>query len=353
MLIVLNMSCHPYLHACGSGDAQTTFRFFDISGELARAPQLIATHEPRSSSHEFFLWLDPDDPSRALLYVSIAAGISVLDISDVRDGIVSEVATWAVPERGDDVHSVSVSPDGRRAYVSALTDGVLVLDTSALGDAASDPLIEEITSPSTRPEWGPPGAHSAVPVPGTSYVLTTDEVYGRAAGGPGASGCPWGWARLIDVEDEASPRVVSEYRVEPWNTSCPVEPGDADIDRDRFASFSSHNPTATTNLALITSHAAGLQVVGVDDPRAPRRLAEFVPDPIDEVAVADPGLTSGAEKVAMWSYPIVRDGLIYVVDVRNGLYVLRYRGPLEDELVGIGFLEGNSNLGDAVGDARS
>jgi hypothetical protein len=35
--------------------------------------------------------------------------------------------------------------------------------------------------------------------------------------------------------------------------------------------------------------------------------------------------------------------LIYVVDIRNGLYVLRYTGPHADE---VAFLEGNSNLGD-------
>jgi hypothetical protein len=50
----------------------------------------------------------------------------------------------------------------------------------------------------------------------------------------------------------------------------------------------------------------------------------------------------------MWSYPIIRDGLIYVIDVRNGLYVLRYTGPRQDEIANIDFLEGNSNLGDAV-----
>jgi hypothetical protein len=50
----------------------------------------------------------------------------------------------------------------------------------------------------------------------------------------------------------------------------------------------------------------------------------------------------------MWSFPIVNDGLVYVVDIRNGLYVLRYTGPHAGEVAGLGFLEGNSNLGDAA-----
>jgi hypothetical protein len=50
----------------------------------------------------------------------------------------------------------------------------------------------------------------------------------------------------------------------------------------------------------------------------------------------------------MWSYPIIEDGLIYVVDLRNGLYVLEYHGAFEKEVRRIGFLEGNSNQGDAL-----
>ncbi len=35
-------------------------------------------------------------------------------------------------------------------------------------------------------------------------------------------------------------------------------------------------------------------------------------------------LSRGPNKVVMWSFPIIKDGLIYVVDIRNGLLVLRY-----------------------------
>jgi hypothetical protein len=71
------------------------------------------------------------------------------------------------------------------------------------------------------------------------------------------------------------------------------------------------------------------------------------------VMLEDPRLSSDPdtgrqEKVVMWSYPIIKDGLIYVVDLRNGLYVLEYRGAFEREVGRIGFLEGNSNQGDAL-----
>ena len=45
---------------------------------------------------------------------------------------------------------------------------------------------------------------------------------------------------------------------------------------------------------------------------------------------------------------LIGDGLIYVIDLRNGLYMLDYNGPFEKEVDRITFLEGNSNLGHAL-----
>ena len=73
-----------------------------------------------------------------------------------------------------------------------------------------------------------------------------------------------------------------------------------------------------------------------------------MPKPLNKVALDDPALSEGPNKVVFWSYPIIRNGLIYAIDIRNCLYVLRYAGSHTDEVAGINFLEGNSNLGDAI-----
>jgi len=52
--------------------------------------------------------------------------------------------------------------------------------------------------------------------------------------------------------------------------------------------------------------------------------------------------------VVVWSFSIISHGLVYVVDIRNGLYALRYTRPRAKEVERIRFLEGNSNLGDAL-----
>ncbi len=38
----------------------------------------------------------------------------------------------------------------------------------------------------------------------------------------------------------------------------------------------------------------------------------------------------------------------YVIDIRNGLYILRYTGPQASEAADIHFFEGSSNLSDAL-----
>jgi hypothetical protein len=172
---------------------------------------------------------------------------------------------------------------------------------------------------------------------GKPYVLVTEEVYGR---------CPWGWISLFDITNEASPRIVSEYKLDPFNMleQC----GAFSADPYRFTSFAAHNPTLTRNLAFITWHSGGLQAISIEDPLQPRKVAEFLPSPLPSVGTEDPALSSGLDKVVMWSYPIIKDGLIYVVDIRNGFYILKYHGPFEEEVTGIRFLEGNSNLGEPL-----
>jgi hypothetical protein len=118
-------------------------------------------------------------------------------------------------------------------------------------------------------------------------------------------------------------------------------------------SLLAHNPTLRPRLAFTTWHSGGFQAISIQRARRPYQLAEYFPEPLDEVMLEDPRLSSDPdtgrhEKVVMWSYPIIKDGLIYVVDLRNGLYVLKYGGRFSKEVERISFLEGNSNQGHAL-----
>jgi len=340
ILIVLHTNCGAgQAHVC-QVPATNSFRFYDISGEKGAAPVLL--YEFDRNTHEFFLWEDPFDPERALIFAAGAGStFQIYDISPVADG--GEPATLFSGGHGysGGAHSMSVSNDGSTAYFALLTGGFAVADVSDFTQGAEDPQFRRITSNSDRPTWPGPGAHSAVKIPGRDWVYASDEVYGTATGS--AHGCPWGWARMIDIADPAKPSVESEYKL-PQN-----EADFCDTDQPRpFSSYSAHNPTLTPNVVLTSWHSGGLQAIDVSDPLAPTQLAEFKPDPLPFVITEDPRLSLGQDKVVMWSFPIIQDGLIYVADLRNGLYILRYWGNHQAEVQQTTFLEGNSNQGHAL-----
>ena len=411
LLIVMDFHCSHLIHACQSGtDAQFPFdiAFFDLTDP--QQPRFISRYVPTSQAgkqvkpHEMFLWVDPSDQNRALLYLSTptifknasSPNLIVADISRVsQGGRVVEIAegNWnslypgtdradypVVPSSRDTcgpydcnlfVHSMSVSIDGTRAFLSMEAGQFLILNTAAVAKDTSPGSVlslsgDLITSPWDRPVWGQTPAdpqavpdnckkacangHSAVKVPGRQFVLTTDEVYGTFT--DPKFGCPWGWERLIDISDQAHPKIVSEFKIPQDEQSfCGSQSDDAAT--EQFTSYSSHNPTVLRDLAIVAWHSGGLQITDISDAAHPVGAAAFFPDTLKTVATEDPALSRGPNKTIMWSYPIIKDGLIYVVDIRNGLYILRYTGPHADEVSNVKFLEGNSNLGDAAALERS
>jgi len=48
--------------------------------------------------------------------------------------------------------------------------------------------------------------------------------------------------------------------------------------------------------------------------------------------------------VQLWSYPILREGLIYVSDIQSGLYILRYTGLEAEGVAKVPLAEGNITL---------
>jgi hypothetical protein len=369
ILIVLNTNCGvgDMLHHC-TQPSISNFRFYDISGAHASSPRLI--HQLNADTHEFFLWEDPRNPDRALIFAGNASStcairggspscpFSVWDISPLLDGeapitLFSGLhgytrfppAPEPVQKPTGGLHSLSISNDGARAYFALLTGGFAVVDVSDFAAGRPNPQPHPITLNEARPVWPGPGAHSAIKFWKRDWAWVSDEVYGTATGA--GHGCPWGWARIVNIDDPQRPTVRADYRL-PEN-----DPSTCDDWNPPRTSYSAHNPTLTPKIAFTTWHSGGFQAVSIQRPTRPSQLAEFFPRPLDEVMLEDPRLSSDPdtgrhEKVVMWSYPIIKDGLIYVIDLRNGLYVLKYRGDFQKEIDRITFLEGNSNQGHAL-----
>ena len=338
LLIVLNLRCSPDLHGCGGPGEGESLKFFDISDR--RAPVLLSTYavngtmfRPRSP-HEFFVW---SDDTRVLVYVTAPPSSPSLEVIDATDpSAPTQLAAWdpamaglVKHAGGDDIlHSISISDDGTRAYLSHQQSGLLVADVSAL------PAITLVTPPDKALTWEPAltmGPHSAVPMQGRDLLVVTEEIYPM----PFGTGCPWGHLHVVDMADPTALVQVGELGLPENDPSYCATP------RPNIT-YTAHNVTTTEDLALVTWYAGGLQAIDVSDPTQPFQLAELRPEPLASVAVEDPAL--GGAPIEMWSYPIIKDGLIYVVDARNGLYVLSYHGRWAEQIAHVTFREGNSNL---------
>jgi hypothetical protein len=388
LLIELSFRCSRVIHVCPRGNDTTfafAYRFFDLADPVH--PVMIHRHVTTSAAgvaikpHEFYLWTDPANQDRALLYESTPS----VSVDPARPNFVVEDIS-AVPGGGDvklvaqgnwnqlfpgasnpaaydfdlSLHSMTPTPDGKTTYLAYLRGGMLVLDTSDVVNNVSPGTVislnDKLLTPiANRATWGAGAhcdgntsvgcgeSHSAVPVPGRPFEVSIDEVYGKFT--TPSFGWPWGWMRIIDVGDPSAPQIVGEYKIFQDTQAFASQ---ADPDTQNYTSYSTHNPVVLPQLVIDSWHSGGLQAVNIADPKRPHQAGWFSPVPLDSVALEDPALSRGPNKVVMWSFPIIRDGLIYVVDIRNGLYILRYTGFQQHVVDHIAFLEGNSNLGDAA-----
>ncbi len=325
--------------------------------------------------HEFFLWADPDETHdvdghpRILTYITAPIGppnVLVIEATDPADPSIiglydagypvvsprEEAATFI----GTYAHSISLSPDGTEAYLSYWDGGVFTVDTSDFAAASPVPVMRPTGAESIPyaylEDLG--NTHSAVRAGDTNVAVTGDEIYITT------DGCPYGWLRTIDLGDTTTPpSQLGEYRLaenDPANCEGGFPTSRNAMGLPIDGTFSMHNQTVTATTVYTSWYGGGLRVIDITDPAAPAEVGAFVPVPVEDIAQspATSAPTHGARAgfdddwwVATWSYPVLRDGLIYVTDVRSGLYILRPTddAPFAEEVASIGFLEGNSNLG--------
>ena len=223
VLIVLHTNCGGTPRTSARRGAARASSYYDISGENAKTPKLL--HQNTLDTHEFFIWEDPVNPKRALLFAASAGSrLQIYDLSPLLEGRGKEPGTAPAPVRtfdglhgfgnsnGSGIHSFSVSNDGKRGYFALLTRGFGVVDFTDFTD--NDPATNTyrtITPTANRPTWPGPGAHSAVKLWNQDWVYVSDEVYGTQTGN--GHGCPWGWTRMIDIADETRPVVRSDFRL--------------------------------------------------------------------------------------------------------------------------------------------
>jgi len=192
---------------------------------------------------------------------------------------------------------------GDRAFVGMWDSGMVVLDVT---DRASPQVI-------SRLHWEDGGhTHTCLPLPGRSLVVVTDEAVDDGCGGPPHM------IRVVDIADEANPRVAS---------ICPVPEGDF---CDRGLRFGSHNlhenrpgSYRSERLIFATYFNAGLRVYDLVDPGAPVEVAHWIP-------ACPPG-----QAAAQINDVFVDAGhTVYVTDrINGGLYILEPEPWLRRQMI--------------------
>jgi len=179
--------------------------------------------------------------------------------------------------------------------------------------------VAYLTKPKTVASYNyhppfPEPTHTVMPVPGKPggkrIALTIDEEdQAQSANEEQARrGRPHAGILVFDVSDYANVKPLSLFEVSELDSPFARTPG------SRFGAHQFHERMAGT-LVFAVWFGAGLRVIDVADPTAPREVGYFIPDPV-------------GGRPAPQSNDVVLDqrGLVYMVDRHVGFDVLEFDG---------------------------
>lgn len=180
------------------------------------------------------------------------------------------------------LHSVTLSADGRTAYLSFWDVGMLILDVS-------EPATPRLRGRFEEPRTAEGNMHSIGLAHGGTLALVGDET----------ARPPWGRLRLVDVSDPANAVQVGTFE---------TQHSAAGTSGSEYA-YTIHNPLPDDrdpNRAYLAWYADGVRLLDISDATQPRELTNWLPPRAPMV----------------WNVSFL-DDLLLVGDVNNGLYVLR------------------------------
>jgi len=244
-------------------------------------------------------------------------------------------------------HGLTLSDDGKRAYVAARGVGLIILDTSQIQNRTPNPQVTEIA----RMTWNSrtiPQVAIPIRVDGHPYLVEVDEfsfsdnpadnppVYGQKAS---SNGPIVGAARIIDIADESHPRVVSNLRLavdQPENRAAVANDPGANSSLQGYAAHYCGVPRENDpGVVACSSIASGLTVFDIPDPLHPRELAYFVAPPGTTAGSGNPESAKSDWAMSKPTFDLAHDQVwysdgnsgFYAVKLTNAPWVSDYAGP--------------------------
>jgi hypothetical protein len=245
---------------------------YDVSQDC-RHPVLDATYRAARFGHESAF--SPD--GRTFWVTGGGQGIAAVDVSDPKH-------PHTIWEGNEFSHGGSVSDDGNRFYAADSVDGDLTtLDVSQIQARRANPSVREVS----RLTWQRvtiPQNSSPMVIGGRRYLLEFDEFGFRFDTVTPADTV--GAARIIDISDEAHPRVVSNLRLQvnnpPYRTQADGDPGGIGGNNAQVgyaAHYCAIPREVNPEIVACSFINSGLRIFNIQDPRHPREVAYFVSPP--------------------------------------------------------------------------
>ncbi len=223
-------------------------------------------------------------------------------------------------------HGLTLSDSGDRAYVADPIDGqLLILDTSQVQERKPNPQVREISRLTWHTVTIP---QNAIPmtIHGRRYLLEFDE-YAFRFSSP-APPDTVGAARIIDINDERHPRVVSNLRLQvdqpAAHHAADHDPGAIDPAQGYAAHYCNIPREVDPEIAACSFISSGLRVFDIRNPLRPREIGYFIAPPRRAVLNLYDGSNFAMSKPAF--DPARRE--IWYTDGSSGFYVLRLASRL-------------------------
>src|SRR5207244_4510149 len=195
-------------------------------------------------------------------------------------------------------------------------------DTSEVVGGKPNPVLKRV-SPVLRWSLECCLSHSTaiVSIAGRRYVLAMDETFSTTF-------CPWGSARIIDVQDETRPVQVSTFSLQVQDpANCPQALGDNAMYSAHYLGVDDPN---NAKLAFFTWYSSGLRIVDISNPAAPHEVGYYNPGATPNTLFYDTQLTHLFNRNVDYSISYVRyyQGNIWFTSVYGGFWVVQYQPPI-------------------------
>lgn len=284
------------LHSVGP-QGQVALDAYDLSVDC-RSPRLVSAQPQGAAATAGSVRANEGNFSPdGLTYYATSLRDGIVRVIDMRNPEAPNViAQWSMPFN-QRTSGLAIGADGNRAYftlygqgsaadaASKSGNGLVIVDVSDVQARKPDPQPRVIGSI----VWGDGSAsHQIVPVriEGRQYLVATDEGgsgYANAAGWKAScdAGLPaWNMARIIDIGDEAQPRIVAKLQLEmndPAHCS-EVLPDLTGLGGFTYGSHYCSVDDANDATAIACAYLeSGVRVFDIRNPARPGEIAYFVP----------------------------------------------------------------------------